>query len=79
MQIVEKSMDLQPVFQKKMKELRTLYYGESGLTLPRGSSAAEVRDVARRAQTRLFEPQASQRPAWDEAMERFRAICQARA
>lgn len=40
---------------------------------------AEVRAVARHAPTRLFEPQASQRPAWDEAMERFREICQARA
>jgi hypothetical protein len=41
MQIVEKSMDLQPVFQKKMKELRTLYHRESGLTPSRDFSAVE--------------------------------------
>lgn len=40
---------------------------------------AEVRVVARSAPTRLFEPQISQHSAWDEARERFRAICQARA
>ena len=39
---------------------------------------SEVRAVARQAPTRVFEPRASRLAAWDEAAQRFRALCLAR-